>query len=366
MKRSGFVLMVVMMTLAISTTVVTQIFYQGHLYNMFIPIMIEKEKARKIALAGVSVAIAQLSLHDTKLVKPVDKDDKKSDKEDPKKEKDTYAKNLLKTLLIVQNRWQSFILTHEADGLDAQLDVCITCEDGKLNINQMYDFKKHEFTSVPFASPKDFFEFIGTATKPFTKNKNMFEGLAEFLKKREDPLIDVTQLLQGKGLDEFKDFVFYVPAEASAIDSKDKKESSDKKPSLYLADLFTVDTKTYRLNPWALSHSVQLLLKIKPRIMSSEESYKKEIEEVIEKIPSLDAISVSRDWDTYMKPFYNIDFQSLPKEVVPFLSTKFEPRLFSVLCYGKVGRITQKLLVLLERASTDAGESISVKKMYWL
>ena len=308
-------------------------------------------------------------MHDTFLVKSPDTEDKKNDSKDEKKEKIAYAKNLLKTLLFVQDRWQTFILTYDADGIDAQLDVCISCEDGKLNINEMYDFKKHTFAQTPFASTKDFFEFLGTSTKPFTKNKNMFEGLEEFLKKREEPLLEVTQLLQGKNLDEFKDFIFYVPKEEPSTTPQEKqevKEQNDKKQKLYLADLFTVETKTHRLNPWALSHSLKLILKIKPRNFITEESYKKEIEELVEKIPSLDEIALSRDWDTYLKPIYKIDFQSLPKEVVPFLSTKFEPRLFSVLCYGKVGHITQKLLVLLERMRTKEGESISVKKMYWL
>ena len=64
-KKSGYILLLTLMILSISTIVVTQIFYQGRLFNSFIPLIIEKEKARQVALAGVSIAISQLSLQDS-------------------------------------------------------------------------------------------------------------------------------------------------------------------------------------------------------------------------------------------------------------------------------------------------------------
>ena len=64
-KKSGYILLLTLMILSISTIVVAQIFYQGRLFNAFVPLVIEKEKARQLALAGVSIAIAQLSLEDS-------------------------------------------------------------------------------------------------------------------------------------------------------------------------------------------------------------------------------------------------------------------------------------------------------------
>ena len=43
------------------------------------------------------------------------------------------------------NRWQTFELTEEIDGLDGEIKLCITCEDGKLDLNQWYDFNKKKF-----------------------------------------------------------------------------------------------------------------------------------------------------------------------------------------------------------------------------
>ena len=137
------------------------------------------------------------------------------------------------------------------------------------------------------------------------------------------------------------------------------------KPKIYVADLFTADTDSYNINPWLLSSSLQILFKTKSRQVMNEKEFQKEVEELVAKV-SLDAINWDTQWDAYLKSWYGIDFQSIPKEVKPFLSTKFEPRLFSVLCYGKVGRVTEKLLVVLERDAIEEGEALSIKKMYWL
>jgi hypothetical protein len=367
-KQPGYILLLTIMILSITTIVVTQIFFQARLYNSFIPLALEKEKARQLALSGVAIAIAQLSLHDTHFEKQ--KDQKPGNPEEKKNaaaESVEHAKHLLRTILSVQGRWQTFVLTHDVDGIDAQISVCITCEEGKLNSNSLYDFEKHEFKKIAQASPDQLFKQLGEASKPFASNKNMFEPIQEFLKKQSTPLVDVTQLLQGKAVEDFKEHLFYTPSKPPVLAEQEKKEEkeAEKKPKIFLADLFTISTDSYRINPWVLSSSLQLLLKIKPREMATEKEFEKEIEELVEKV-SIDKVSWQKDWNTYLKPLYKVDFESLPAELIPFLSTKFEPRQFSVLCYGKVGRITQKLLVILERTATGEGESFLMKKIYWL
>jgi len=368
MKRQpGYIVLLTLMVLALTTTIVTQIFFQSRLYSFFIPLSLEKERARQLALSGISLAIAQLSLQDTYFQKPEDKKEEAASKPSGQKESVTHAKALLKTLLCVQGRWQTFALRHEVDGIDAELGICITCEDGKLNINQLYDFEKHEFKKISLAAPEELFKQLGGASMQFTGNKNMFEPIVEFLKKQKDPLIDVTQLLRGKALEDFKENLFYAPPTTVISVSESQKDQSREEiePRVYLADLFTISTDSYRLNAWVLSSSLRMLLKIKPREVGNEKEFEKEMDELLEKVP-IEGVNWQKDWDTYLKPIYKIEFQSLPKELVPFLSTKFEPRQFSVLCYGKVGRVTQKLLVILERAATGEGESFLVKKMYWL
>lgn len=379
-KKPGYILVLTLMILSISTIVVTQIFYQGRLFNAFVPLIIEKEKARQIALAGIPIAIAQLSLQDAYFTKEQDKEQKESARTDQKgtdqkkppkptsKDITVHAKGMLKTLLTIQGRWQKFSLTYEADGIDAQLALCITCEDGKLNLNNLYDFKKHTFAQAPHMSIPDIFKTFAEASKKFTKNKNMFETIEETLKKRDDPLFDVTQVLDPIVLDMFRDYIFYVPADNPfATQDQEAKKTEQMMPRVFLADIFTVDTSPadIKINPWVLSPSLKKILGFASKEIANEDSFKKEMEEFVEKV-KIDDISWKKDWDTYLKPLYGVDFQSLPKEIAPFLSIKFEPRLFSVLCYSKVGRVLQKLLVILERNATETGESILVRKFYWL
>jgi len=72
------------------------------------------------------------------------------------------------------------------------------------------------------------------------------------------------------------------------------------------------------------------------------------------------------DWNTYLVPLYEKDYASLPKELSALLVAKFEPRVFSVLCYGTVGKIEQKLLAIIARTFDERGEVFEIKKLYWL
>ena len=77
-------------------------------------------------------------------------------------------------------------------------------------------------------------------------------------------------------------------------------------------------------------------------------------------------IEVEHEGCLSVKDIYGKEFKALPKEIIPYLSTKFEPRAFSVVCYAKVGRIEQRLLAILKRTAAEKGDRITVKKIYWL
>ena len=66
-----------------------------------------------------------------------------------------------------------------------------------------------------------------------------------------------------------------------------------------------------------------------------------------------------------LETIYGGKNSALPIEFLNTLDPKFEPRLFSVLCYAKVGRVGQKLLALVEKAPMKDGETIKMIKLYW-
>lgn len=369
-KNPGFILVLTLLILSLATIIVTKLFVQARTYTAFSMITTKREQARHLAQSGVALALAQLTLHDTKL-KPKDE---KQDKEKPNEKQavEKQARQLLKTLLLVQNKWQTFVLTHDQDGIDAIIHICITCEDGKINLNKIWNFKTHAFsnTLLKTQDPKKLFGMLGETAAPFTNNKNMFEGVVDVLKKQPQPLFDITQLLTSTKLWDFKDHVFFEPPfeqpkEASKSSSEFMPMVQDKvKDAIALTDLFTVWTDESTMYPLLLSTSMRLIFKLPAHAPNTKE-FAQEVDTLVEKIP-LDGVNWMQDWNTYAKPVLQKEFAVLPKEILPFLGSKFEPRIFSVLCYAEVGTVKQKLLAILERSRVEKGEEFKVKKLYWI
>lgn len=364
-KNPGFILVLTLILLSLTTVIVTKLFVEARTYNAFANIDTKREQVRHLVQSGVAIAIAQLTGNDAMFKSKEEKE--QNEQKDEKKIIEAQARRLLKVLLLVQNRWQTFVLTHEHDGIDATINVCITCEDGKINLNNIWDFKKKQFLSALLRTqdPAKFFGMLGEAAAPFTQNKNMFEGVVETLKNRKQPLFDVTELLTNKKLWDFKENVFFEPPiedilEKNMLLSVPKKE----KEKIALTDLFTIWTDDATMYPLLFSYSMRTLFKISAQTSVTKE-FTKEVDAVIEKIP-LDGINWMQDWNTYAKPLLGKEFVVLPKEIIPFLGVKFEPRIFSVLCYAEVGTVKQKLLAILERSRVEKGEEFKVKKLYWI
>ncbi len=359
MNKQGYILFMTMAMLALGTAVVTQIFYLGNLYNSYIALTLERDRARQLALSGTEIAMAQLMTQDNTLVPAEDKAKEDKDKKpDPEKERAKHKKNMLKILLSVQQQWQKFVLTYEHDGIDAELNICIVCEDGKLNLNALYDFKNGKFTpAMGEKKPEALLTMLTEKAAPLLQQKNIMKPLSDFLHKQKRPLLTVTELLKKDEIGTlFKDRIFYEPAQVTTEEDQEKQP----KPTLYLEDIFTVEGQS-TMNPWLLSASIKTLLGFD----SSKKFSAEQIADIVKKV-ELEEMQWETDWDTYLKPVYGKEYKALPKEVVPFLSSKFEPQQFSVVCYAKVGRVGQKLLAILEKSAVKQGEVIKVKKLYWL
>lgn len=360
MNKKGFILFMTMGFLALGTAVVTQIFYLGNLYNSYISVTLDRERARQLALSGAEIAISQLMLQDRTLVPVEEKKEGEQQKKNDDALKKKHKTDMLKVLLSVQQRWQTFPLTYENDGIDAELKICITAEQGKFDINKWYNFEKGSFAALPGMQTEQFVKMLTERLAPFVKDKNLFEPFKEFLHKQKRPFITPTEFLKDKAFWIFKDRLFYMPLDTAAQQSNQNTGAPALKSSLYLTDLLSVwGDKT--IDPWTLSPSVKTVLGLDPHARFTSE----QVADVIKKV-DLSKINWQNDWDTYLKPLYQKEYKALPKELLPFLSSKFEPRVFSVLCYAKVGRVGQKLLAILEKSTVKKGEVITVKKLYWL
>src|SRR5579859_3407887 len=135
-NKPGYILVLTLMILAIAIVITTQLFNQGTVHSVYANTVVEREKAKQLALGGIQVAMSVLT--------PKESSEQKTDETaqaEPKDEKRSQLKKLLPAL----NRWLTFDLKEDIDGIDGQLKICISCEQGKLNLNTIYDFKKKKF-----------------------------------------------------------------------------------------------------------------------------------------------------------------------------------------------------------------------------
>jgi hypothetical protein len=346
---SGYMILLTLMVCSVAVTAVTYLARKANVYVSLSSATIEKEQAWQLALSGVHVAMSQLAGN-----KPAkDQTNKKPD--------DPYAqdKDILHTLLPVLGRWQTFELHKKTDGIDGTIDICITSEDGKLNLNAVYDFKEKKFLGEKENNEeknyKKIIEHLLTAVGTTIGGSNLFSGLEDFLKKQDAPLSDSTQLLNIKEFAPFKSAVFYEP--------------SENKKYIALTDLFTVwSTTGTRMNAWLLSPSIQ-------RIIGNKQSdFMESMDDaIVEKVvASYDPnAKLIQGWDTMFAPLYGVPLASLPTYVRGILDIKFGPEVFSVLSYGIVGKTTQKLLAIIAlkkdpSVASDAAYSVVIKKLYWL
>ena len=359
MKRhSGFALVTVFLMLTVATLLVSQIYFKGLTYNTFIPAAVDREQAKLLARSGIQIALNQLSLADSQFFSDKKDNQKDSSKNTPE-EKDPIkrAKNLLSFLLKVQHRWQSFEFDSARDGLDGTLKLCISCEEGKIPVKALIDGQKRTFASLGNTgkNSEELFKILFSRMKELCLKKDLYPSFEKYIKERKFNWVDVTDVCAYEGFESLSSFLFYAPEQL--------REGLAPK-NVYWSDLFTVWVDTQTVHPLLFSPSVQRVFDLNQDQIASD-SFEDQHKKIVDKL-DLQLSAWHADWDNYLEPLYQKDYARLPKELIALLSTKFEPRVFSVLCYGKVGKIEQKLLAIIVRTFDKKGEVFEVKKLYWL
>lgn len=312
-------------------------------FSSFTKTMIDREKARQLAYSGIHLAMSQLAMASEQ-----EKKEEQSKEQGKPVATCSDGKQFIKTMYTILNTWQDFSLKRSIDGIDGKISIAIGCEDGKINLNSVYDFKEHKFVGEGKAEGdmKKIMQLIFAQLKEQT-NVDMFDEFEKFMKEREYPLNDVTELLLIKNFDWFKDKLFYEP-------SREKKTAP-----LYLTDLFTIWTNQPGFDLWLLSPSLQQLFGFKkPDTINTEELLKL----------FKDSISLPQDGINIVKALYNADYNKIAKTISPLIRTTFEPKVFSVVSYGTIGAVTVRLLALVERVKKESkeatGYTLSIRKIY--
>jgi len=364
-KLNGYVLPLTLMIIFASVGLLTTVMRRAFIFQDKVRYAFNREKARTLALAGIQVGMSQLSVVKPKENKKKENAQNTEQKTDKKEEKLTPEQEWLLQLMLVVNKWQTFNLTEKSDGIDARLDIYISCEQGKININSLLlepsqTDKKQESAQ---AGQQD-----QSKAEP-GKRKNFAESLQEKLvqevglsileilkskqKKLGRQLEDPTEILTEEAARKFVDRVFRTPEQAG--------EKADK---FYLMDLFTVDTRSEKLNPWLLSASVCALLGLQVPQRLITEGKDKAIREAVKKLRPF--IGWKKEWDVTMEPLYGKPFSAIPQGIDVLFAPEFEATVFSVISYVRVGNISQKVCGIIEKINDEHNTIFKLKKLYWM
>jgi hypothetical protein len=343
--QSGYILIFSLMITSLIIFIVTYMANQAITFSPYSSLSIDQQKAQLLAWGALEIGMSQLA-------------GMSKDKENQKKAEETPQKKLLEIVLPILNRDQVVTLKEKIDGIDATLHWCVVCEEGKINLNALYDFEKKEFTTKEM---QQMLKELFTRIEQIMGGKNLMQGFEKFIKERQYRINDVTELMNIKEFEVFKGAIFYDPA-------AQKEEVDKKKKSLYLTDLFTVWAPSEKIEPWLFSTSMQQILQLKGAAAGNKEARMQVIPNVLKNFKP--KASWQTDWNTLLKPWYGNEFTTLPAWFTHLLSTTFNPRYFSIVCSVTLGQITYKLLAIVEQLAQESEQKNSVevvmRKLYLL
>lgn len=350
-KPQGFIIIFALMIVSLIVFLTQQLVNGVFVSSNFVSIVTQREQAKILAMSGINLTIKQLLDLDKKPNKK--KEEEKSSlaedantKEEEKdkvgqegmantSKKNTHDKKFFEQILPFLNRWQTFSFDEKRDGFAANLRICLTCEEGKININEAFDFKKQEFKKEYAALLK------GLEIKGKLPAGELVAKLQEFLTKRARKLEDVSELVQipaCRNLD-----IFHKPPEPPA------KKGDPEMPStnLALSDIFTIWTKSQEINPILFSNGLCAMFGMRQPLATDPEKMKPQFKEFKKKFKP----DFARDWDSHWEVLQPLYEKKPPffKDIQGIFSKEFGPRTYSVISYATVGKVTQRVLVVIKK-----------------
>ena len=361
-QHNGFIIPLALMLVSIIIVLATSIYQKGSLFVPFMHVVKQREQAKMLALSGIQLAMSQLAApHTIAQKKPASNEKKEASKEPEKKElsPEQEAQNLLGQLLPSLNQWQEYPLKKDVDGIEGTIKIAISCEEGKIDLNRIYDFAHKKFVGEgrPNGDWKKIMQFVcQRIQKTMGISDNLFESFEKFFKQRQYKVNDATELLPLNGFKSFATTTFYDP-------SADKNS----KQPFALLDIFTV-YGVGKLQPWLLSDSIRGIFEMKRSGQTDETKKKEMIQSLIKKFKPV--IDPAKEWNGLFQPLYGIEFKRLFKGLEAFFDSSFDPKIFSVVSYGVIGQVTQRLYVILERVRhVDKDKTwydVKIRKFYWI
>ncbi|MFA5074916.1 MAG: hypothetical protein WC436_02325 [Candidatus Babeliales bacterium] len=366
-KQKASILLYTLLMLSVITFITLQLVRSVNIGRNFDKYMVSKEQARMLALGGINLAISQLTIEKPKKKEFQEKESDFAKATTDRQDESVFIKKFLKKVLPNLNRWQTFNLTEKNDGFEGEVSFCITCENGKININEAFDFEKQEFK-------KEYNILLqGLHIKNKLAEGEILKKLTEFLKERKKKLDDVSELIEASDL-EFLD-IYYEPPEKA---QNKKREITNK--NVTLQDIFTVFTADEKMELLFFSDALLTVLGLRQPLASDAEKLKESFNVLIENFKKDWGIDWEKNWQ-YMAPIFG-ECPKVLKNISGILSKEFGPKVYSVLSCGKVNNVKQKVLVVikemeeyvekkgeeksLEKKDDSLKKYFKILKMYWI
>lgn len=357
-NQSGYILAVTLALMTLFMFIATYVSNKGLIFSSFSRTMVDREKARQLAYGGIQLAISQLSVSQEKKPENANMSAQAGKDQEAKSPQQSDGKVLLKAVLPQLGRLQKFNLKQNVEGITAEIGIMITSEEGKININRLYDFEKHSFIGEPVPGKtqavKEEANMKLIAQELFARIKERLDGdlfgeFEKFLKEKKYPINDITELLSAKGFEIFKDKIFRDPV------------LQPEKDQVYLTDIFTISSSKQSIEPWLMSDSLVKLFNFK-----RDTNQNVAVDELLKNFK--EKSDWKNDWDKSLKNLYGVSFQELPKSLMSLLNPVFDPKMFSVFSYATVGGVTVRLIAVLERGKKgkDGQVEVKVRSIYLL
>lgn len=388
-NKQGYILVFTMIFIAAIIMLSMIISSKGIMHAGASKTFLSKEKAKMLAFSGLQIAMAKIAVKEKK---DGDKGDgqKSGDKTGAagqdksgssgsssassgsmKLWTDGEAKEFIKTVWPTMYQWQEIKLTRDKFGIEGVIKYCICAEEGKLDINQAYDFEAKKFfgqgekgQDYKVLYQNIFKKFVGfvKGKDPFAKFESYFkkQQFEKILKSRQNELYDTTEFFSmdsffdGNQATEMVDKIFYEPQEQYTQGGRIIKTVQ----SIYWTDIFTVHSRIKKISPYFISPSIKKLLGFKENAIKAENVAKNYKEN----------LSYPNDWKTIFEPIFGIKYDAIPAWFKFVIDTKFEPRIFSVLAQGTVDGVSHRIFAIIERKKVKVKNTVNtefeIKKFY--
>jgi len=325
-KKQGYILFLLFGILSVCSVLISLYFSRVVIYRQLMQQLIAQQQAATMNMSGI--ALAQT------LIIPEQKEEEEQQtpkQAQPKGPEQIDSKTLMK-LFPYFNKEKAHELTAAADGIQATLTLGVQSEQGKLNINSLYDLEKKKFVNEgqQQGDKKKLCVWLFNQIATITGKPNLLQPFEQYMKNRTYDLNDVTELLSIKEFSEqFCDNLFFSPT-----DSKTKK--------LFLTDIFTVCSEQETITPLLLSPSWCILLGLQPKQTMTPEELQKFFAAL--KIDN----KWETDWNSSLQGFYQKDYKDLAQEIKSILTTRYEANIFSLLLKTKIGETNSTIFTIVK------------------